>query len=133
MTFKRKNRTRIQRKGGTVKNRTDGDGVIVVSYNFSDKCTEKIKNAELKNEIEDETCRIRDLPTELSWAFLGEVYEPDKSFANKDKYAGELTEMAQFKKQLTTQFQSYKKAGKLRNFRIETAKYSKRRKLSGFY
>jgi hypothetical protein len=87
----------------------------------------------LKNEIEDESCRIRDATTDLSWTFLGIIYEHDKSFTNKDKYAGELKEMAQFKKQLTTQFQTYKKAGKLRNFRIESAKYSQRRKLSGFY
>jgi len=78
-----------------------------VSYNFSEKCAQKIKNAQLKNEIEDESCRIRDPTTDLSWAFLGIIYEPDKSFTNKDKYAGELKEMAQFKKQLTAQFQTY--------------------------
>jgi hypothetical protein len=128
-----KSKRNTKRKRGTVKNRADNYGVIVVSYNFSEKCAQKIKNAQLKNEIEHESCRIRDPTTDLSWSFLGIIYEPDKSFTNKDKYAGDLKEMAKFKKQLTTQFQTYKKAGKIRNFRIESAKYSQRRKLSGFY
>jgi hypothetical protein len=61
MTTKRN----TKRKRGTIKNRADNYGVIVVSYNFSEKCAQKIKNAQLKNEIEDESCRIRDATTDL--------------------------------------------------------------------